>query len=87
MFCFVVLAMPEMKKTPAETTSSTVNDVNSPLYCKTVARITPLIMGPIACPISIMVLKKPIDVPTRLLGVNSHIRGAVEEITMAKPKP
>jgi dihydroorotase len=34
-----------------------------------------------------MVLKKPIDVPTKLWGVNSHIKGAVEEITIAKPKP
>ena len=44
-------------------------------------------MGPRTCPTSIMVLKKPIDVPTKLRGVKSHISGAVEEITMAKPNP
>ena len=31
----LALAMPETKKTAAETASSTVNDMNSPLYCKT----------------------------------------------------
>ena len=81
------MAIPEKKKMPAEASSSTVKEVNSPLYCKTVARITPLIMGPIACPISIIVLKKPIDVPTGVSAVASHIIGAVEEIAMAKPKP
>ena len=79
--------MPETKNTAAETANTTVNDVNSPLYCKNDARIMPLMMGPRTCPTSIMVLKKPIDVPTKLGGVRSHIKGAVEEITMAKPKP
>ena len=87
MFCPSVFATPEMKKTAAETPKSIVNDENSPLYAKTVDKIIPLAMGPTACPISIIVLKKPIDVPTRLLGVKSHIKGAVEEITIAKPKP
>ena len=79
--------MPEAKKTAAEPANSTVSDKKSPLYCRTDARITPLTMGPRTCPISIIVLKKPIDVPTKLFGVNSIIKGAVEEITIAKPKP
>ena len=79
--------MPERKKTAAETASNRVSDMNSPLYCRIEARITPLIMGPRTCPTSIMVFKKPIEVPTKFWGVSSHIKGAVEEITMAKPKP
>src|SRR5271169_4112861 len=79
--------MPEMKKTTAETVSRIVNEVNKPLYWKTDAKITPLIMGPTVCPTSIIVLKKPIDVPTGMFEVNSHINGAVEETAIAKPKP
>ena len=45
----------------------------------------PLIMGPSVCPMSRVVFKKPIDVPSRLGGVSSHISGDVEEITMVKP--
>ena len=76
-----------MKKTTAESASNIVSEEKSPLYCKIDARMTPLIIGPTVCPISIIVLKNPIDVPTRLIGVKSHIKGAVEEITIAKPKP
>ena len=65
--------------------SSMVRDVNSPVYARVVARIMPLIMGPRVCPMSIMVFKKPMDVPIKFGGVSSHIKGAVEEITRAKP--
>lgn len=47
----------------------------------------PLIMGPSVCPISIVVLRKPMDVPIRLVGVSSHIRGVVDDMTRAKPMP
>lgn len=87
MLLFSVLVLPEMKKRSAENASSTVKEENSPLYCRILARITPLIIGPIVCPTSIMVLKKPMDVPIKLEGVSSHMSGAVEEITMEKPKP
>jgi len=71
----------------AEAASNTVNEMNSPLNWKTEAKITPLIIGPTACPTSIMVLKKPMDVPKGMFEVNSHINGAVDETDMAKPKP
>ena len=51
------------------------------------APITPLNMGPSVCPTSIIVLKKPIEAPTKPDGTSSHISGEVDEVTNAKPKP
>ena len=51
------------------------------------ASIIPLIIRPRVCPMSIMVLRKPIEVPIKLGGASSHIRGDVEEMTITKPTP
>ena len=52
-----------------------------------IARIIPLIIGPSVCPTSIIVLRKPKDVPTKFEGATSAVRGDVEEITNANPIP
>ena len=59
----------------------------TPTYCRLVASIKPLIMGPSVCPTSIMVSRNPMDVPTSSLGVNSLIKAGVEDVTVAKPNP
>ena len=51
------------------------------------ASIMPLIMGPSVCPMSIVVFRKPMEVPINLGGASSHIRGEVDEMTRAKPMP
>jgi len=52
-----------------------------------IARIIPLIIGPRVCPTSIIMLRKPKDVPTNFEGAISEARGDVEEITNANPIP
>ena len=74
-------------KTTLDSTRRRLNDENIPTYCRLVASINPLMIGPRVCPTSIIVLRKPMDVPTRLAGANSLISGDVEDITIAKPSP
>jgi len=77
----------ERTKINADTPNSKVREENSPTYCRLLARMTPLIIGPKTCPTSIVVLRKPMEAPTLLDGVNSIIKGTVDEITIAKPSP
>jgi len=59
----------------------------TPVYCRFVASIKPLTMGPIVCPTSIIVSRKPMDVLTSSLGVSSLIKAGVEAAAVAKPNP
>lgn len=70
-----------------ENSSTRVSEENKPTYLKPVANINPLIIGPRVCPTSIIVLRKPIDVPTNSLAASSLIKAGVEAITVAKPNP
>lgn len=49
--------------------------------------MNPVRMGPSVCPTSIIVLKKPMLVPTRLSCESSLARAGVEEVTREKPIP
>jgi hypothetical protein len=81
------LAVLEKKKITLEVMSSRLSEAKSPAYWNADASMTPLMMGPSVCPVSIMVAKKPKEEPTKPVGASSVIRGEVEEITMAKPRP
>ena len=83
--CF--FAVFDRAKTTPDTIKMRLRETNSPTYRKLVDRITPLTIGPSVCPVSIMVLRKPIDAPIKLGGAISLISGDVEEITAAKPMP
>ena len=74
-------------KTALDNTRRRLNEENIPKYCRLVPSINPLTIGPRVCPTSIIVLRKPMDVPTRCLGASSLISGDVDEITIAKPRP
>jgi len=75
-----------MKTTP-DSTRRRLNEERIPTYCRLVANINQLMTGPRVCPTSLIVLRKPIEAPTRLAGDSSLIRGDVEEITIAKLSP
>jgi hypothetical protein len=64
-----------------------LREAKSPAYSKAKARTNLLTIGPTVCPISIVVARNPIEEPTKPEGASSHIRGEVDEITIAKPKP
>lgn len=64
-----------------------VDERNSPTYPRLVPKINPPTIGPIVCPISIIVSRKPVEVPTNWLGTSSVIRGHVDAVTVAKPNP
>lgn len=85
-FC-ACLAVLDKTKINAATANSKVKEENSPMNFRLLERTASLIIGPKTCPISIVVLRKPIDAPTLLDGVNSIIKGAVDEITIANPNP
>jgi hypothetical protein len=66
--------------------SGRLKEAKSPVYLKAEARINPLTIGPMVCPMSIVVAKNPIDEPTKPEGASSLIMGEVDEITIASPK-
>lgn len=56
-------------------------------YCRAVAGMYCVIVGPRYCPTSIIMARKPKDAPIRAGGTTSHINGEVDDITMANPSP
>ena len=70
-----------------EASNRTLREANNPLYWNTEAKTKPLKIGPSVWPTSIIVLRNPIDEPTKPSGASSLMRGEVEEMTMAKPNP
>ena len=74
-------------KTTLEVIKRKLKEEKSAVYRRLIARIIPLIIGPTVCPTSIIILRKPIDVPTKSQGTSSQMRAEVDEITIAKPNP
>jgi hypothetical protein len=70
-----------------ENSTTRASEGKTPAYCRLVASMKPLAIGPIVCPTSIVDARNPIDVPTTSLGTSSLIKGEVEAVTVAKPKP
>lgn len=75
------------RKTAIDVTSRKLRDKNKPTYRRLVAKITPLTMGPIVWPMSIVVERNPIEAPTKVGGTRSQTMGEVDESTVAKETP
>ena len=83
----VAFAVFDKINTTLDAIKSKLSEAKSAVYCRLTERISPLIMGPSVCPTSIVVLKKPIDVPAKPLGTSSKMSAEVDEITIEKPNP
>ena len=64
-----------------------MGDINRPKYPKLVPRMNPPTIGPIVCPMSITVSKKPVEVPMNSDGASSVIRAGVDAVAVANPNP
>ena len=64
-----------------------VDEMKRPKYPKRVPRMKPPAIGPIVCPMSITVSRKPVDVPMNSDGANSVISAQVGAVAVAKPNP
>lgn len=83
----LVLATPNKAKIMQENSSTKASEGKTPIYCRFVASMNPLIMGPSVCPTSIIIERNPMDVPTNSFGASSVIKAGVEAVTVAKPNP
>src|SRR5271157_2298112 len=82
-----LFATPDSTKTTQAESRTRVGDRNRPKYPKLVPRMNPPIIGPIVCPTSIIVSRKPVEAPTNWLGASSVIKGHVDAVAVAKPNP
>lgn len=84
---FSLLPTPDRANAAQQRSSTVANERKTPVWWRLDAKTKPVTPPPIVCPMSIVVSRNPIEVPTSSFGARSHISGEVEAVTVANPKP
>jgi len=74
-------------KRAAKTRRTPARSQKPPTYPTDVATTYPVTMGPSACPMSMIVPRKPIADPEAELFEMSETKAVVEDVAVEKPKP